>query len=171
MSSDFLRRISIPLPCPESWARMRGDDRSRFCDRCKKNVYNLSSMTTEEAAAFLLGRSEPQCVRFYRRPDGTMLTSDCTPSWADARRAAEEIVARNVPQLAAASQGSNLAGLLYTLITVGAATLVLLTSTLAVARATLATSGPEMGLPGGDEVPTRRADAPRVKKMVSFGSR
>jgi hypothetical protein len=56
---------------------MRGDDQVRFCGKCRLNVYNLSGMSRRQAEA-LLGRSEGRvCVRFYRRPDGTVMTRDC----------------------------------------------------------------------------------------------
>ena len=35
---------------------MTGDDRVRFCDRCRKNVYNLSSLTREQAEALVFAR-------------------------------------------------------------------------------------------------------------------
>jgi hypothetical protein len=58
---------------------MVGDDRVRFCGLCRKNVYDLSTMTSEEARAFVQGRegTAPPCVRFYMRSDGTALTADC----------------------------------------------------------------------------------------------
>jgi len=40
-------------------------------------VYNLSNMTRQEAEDFVGSREGRTCVRFYRRYDGTVLTSDC----------------------------------------------------------------------------------------------
>lgn len=73
----FLRRVRVASPCTASWDKMAGDDRVRFCGDCKKNVYNLSAMTSAEAKSFVEGVEETPCVRFYQRADGTMLTSDC----------------------------------------------------------------------------------------------
>jgi hypothetical protein len=73
----FLRRVRVSSPCTASWDNMVGDDRKRFCGDCKKNVYNLSAMTSAEAKAFVESVEETPCVRFYQRADGTMLTSDC----------------------------------------------------------------------------------------------
>lgn len=56
---------------------MTGDDRVRFCGRCEKSVYDLSALTTEQAEALLRAYGESLCVRFYRRRDGTVMTSDC----------------------------------------------------------------------------------------------
>ncbi len=56
---------------------MAGDDRVRFCAECKKHVYNLSAMNRREAEVLLVKSEGGICTRFYRRPDGTMLTEDC----------------------------------------------------------------------------------------------
>jgi hypothetical protein len=73
----FLRRVRVASPCTASWDKMVGDDRVRFCGDCKKNVYNLSAMTSAEAKSFIEGVEQAPCVRFFQRADGTMLTSDC----------------------------------------------------------------------------------------------
>jgi hypothetical protein len=73
-----LHRIDIPSPCAASWEKMAGDERVRHCGECNKNVYNLSAMREAEAAALLDSNGDGHlCVRFYRRQDGTVLTSDC----------------------------------------------------------------------------------------------
>ena len=57
---------------------MRGDDRVRHCGTCNKNVYNLSAMAEQEAAALVARhKGGDLCVRFYRRADGTVMTSNC----------------------------------------------------------------------------------------------
>lgn len=73
----FLDRIEIAKPCPANWDEMTGDERARFCQHCRKNVYNLSAMTAEEAVALVRAKEGKLCVRLYRRRDGTVLTSDC----------------------------------------------------------------------------------------------
>jgi hypothetical protein len=73
-----LHRVDIPLPCTASWEKMTGNARVRHCGECNKNVYNLSAMREAEATALLESHGEGEvCVRFYRRQDGTVLTSDC----------------------------------------------------------------------------------------------
>ena len=62
-----LDQISVVVPCHESWERMRGDERVRFCQRCNQRVYNISAMRREEALA-MIESGEPRCVRFFRRP-------------------------------------------------------------------------------------------------------
>jgi hypothetical protein len=72
-----LDQIEVASPCHASWAAMQGDQRVRFCRDCKLNVYNLSAMTRVEAQQLVQQREGRLCVRFYRRPDGTVLTRDC----------------------------------------------------------------------------------------------
>jgi len=73
----MLDDVKIASPCSESWDAMKGDDKSRYCGKCAKNVYNLSAMTREEAELLMLDREGELCVRLYRRKDGTVLTQDC----------------------------------------------------------------------------------------------
>jgi hypothetical protein len=76
--TNALDRVRIAAPCEAGWDEMRGGERVRFCHRCSLNVYNLSAMTRREAER-LVTRTEGArlCVRFYRRPDGTILTRSC----------------------------------------------------------------------------------------------
>ena len=81
--SEMKRRLSIldsvriASPCDVGWANMRGDDKDRYCDRCQKNVYNLSGMTRTEAKNLLREKEGRLCVSIFRRLDGTILTADC----------------------------------------------------------------------------------------------
>jgi hypothetical protein len=72
-----LDNIRIAAPCSAEWANMTGDERVRHCNSCSKNVYNLSGMTRDEAETLLVEKEGQLCVRYYRRHDGTILTSDC----------------------------------------------------------------------------------------------
>ena len=71
---------------------MEGDDKERFCEACRLPVYNLSAMDVEEAAERICGDQERLCVRFYRRPDGTVLTQDCPVGVENARQRRREVV-------------------------------------------------------------------------------
>ncbi len=73
--------IKVASPCPANWNEMRGDERQRYCSECKLNVYNLSEMTRREAENFIISAEGRVCVKFYRRTDGTVLTSDCPVGW------------------------------------------------------------------------------------------
>ena len=71
-----LKQIHITAPCHESWDAMAGDDQSRFCAGCCKQVHNLSEMTREEAKTVLDRVGEHACVRFFPGPDGRPLTRE-----------------------------------------------------------------------------------------------
>jgi hypothetical protein len=84
-----LEEIRIASPCSASWEEMRGNDRVRFCNHCRLHVYNLSSMSRQEALALVAQKEERLCVQFYRRSDGTVITRDCPVGLRTARRAAK----------------------------------------------------------------------------------
>lgn len=73
----LLENLTVASPCHERWDAMVGDAHARHCARCDKNVYDLSSMTRDEAQALLLATEGELCVRYYTRADGTVLTADC----------------------------------------------------------------------------------------------
>ncbi len=68
---------TVAMPCDVPWSGMQGDDRARRCTQCDKNVFNLAAMSDDEVRG-ILGAGDA-CVRFYERPDGTVLTADCRP--------------------------------------------------------------------------------------------
>ncbi len=72
-----LDRIVIDSPCSEDWNGMAGEGRVRFCGSCEKNVFDLSSLTREDAEALLAANGATPCVRLYRRADGTVVTGLC----------------------------------------------------------------------------------------------
>ena len=86
-----LDKIRIASPCAADWNEMHGDARKRFCGECKRNVYNLSSMTKQEAENLLISSEGRLCVRFYRRTDGTILTRNCPVGWAKVKQRVSRI--------------------------------------------------------------------------------
>lgn len=84
--SNNLDVLQIASPCQASWADMRGDDRTRFCESCSKHVYNLSGMTRAQALSLVEATEGRLCVRFYRREDGSILTADCPVGLSSAVR-------------------------------------------------------------------------------------
>lgn len=78
--------VRVATPCNASWDKMRGDERTRFCGTCAKNVYNLSEMSRAAAMTLVREKEGHLCVRFYRREDGTMLTDDCPVGLRAVRR-------------------------------------------------------------------------------------
>jgi hypothetical protein len=77
MSYISIDTVRIASPCDMQWSQMQGDAVTRFCGDCKKNVYNLSLLTRDEANALILEHEGKLCVSLYRRFDGTVLTADC----------------------------------------------------------------------------------------------
>ena len=78
ITSDHLDRVEVSSPCSEDWSDMPGDERVRQCRRCQLAVYNLSAMTRTDALELLNAHTGHRvCVKFYRRADGTLITSDC----------------------------------------------------------------------------------------------
>ena len=72
-----LPNVRLGFACKQRWEDMVGDDRVRACGGCNRPVFNLSEMTRADAEAVLSTRGLTPCVRFYRRPDGTVMTTDC----------------------------------------------------------------------------------------------
>lgn len=83
----LLADVRVASPCPAAWSLMEGDDRTRHCKLCRKNVYNLSEMTTVEAENLIRENEGHLCVRYFQRADGTILTRDCPVGSASVRRA------------------------------------------------------------------------------------
>jgi hypothetical protein len=77
-SLPVLDNIRIATPCSASWDRMLGDDRMRRCNDCNKSVFNLSTMTRDQAETLIVAKNGDLCARYYQRADGTILLSDCT---------------------------------------------------------------------------------------------
>jgi hypothetical protein len=77
--------ITIETPCHEPWERMAGSGGIRHCGACDRDVHDLSTMTVAEIEALLAG-PDRVCVRFFRRPDGRILTRDCPVGEARRRR-------------------------------------------------------------------------------------
>lgn len=70
----------VDVPCKVPWDSMLAlaDEAVRWCTKCKSNVYDVASMTREHAEQ-VLRDDAPSCMRLFRRPDGTVLTKDCSP--------------------------------------------------------------------------------------------
>jgi hypothetical protein len=76
-TNDLLANLKVASPCSARWSDMDGDERARFCAQCQKHVYNLSSLSADEAVALIRAKEGTLCARFYQRADGTVLTADC----------------------------------------------------------------------------------------------
>ena len=56
---------------------MAGDNRVRFCQSCKQNVYDVSELNDDEVGALVFAHEGRLCVRMRVRPDGTLVSKDC----------------------------------------------------------------------------------------------
>src|SRR5690349_2502300 len=94
MTSISLQQIRIASPCTASWENMAGDDRSRFCEQCRLNVYNFSEMTQDEIERLILHKEGRVCARLFQRSDGTVLVRDCPIGFAAVRGRAVWLAAK-----------------------------------------------------------------------------
>lgn len=83
--------VTIATPCNMKWEQMYGDDKVRYCNDCKLNVYNLSGMTKTEAESLIEKKEGNLCIRYYRRADGTILTQDCPVGLAKLKKRARQV--------------------------------------------------------------------------------
>ena len=88
-----LDNLKVASPCSADWDSMYGDERKRFCGDCKLHVYNLSGMTRYDAENLLRLSEGRLCVRYYQRPDGTVLTQDCPVGWAGVKKRVSKFAA------------------------------------------------------------------------------
>jgi hypothetical protein len=101
---DHKTRERVASPCTADWNEMTGDERVRHCGECKKDVYNLSGMTRDQAEALLIQRAGNLCVRYFQRQDGTILLADCTIG-AGRSRTRRRVVAAGAAALLAGGAG------------------------------------------------------------------
>jgi hypothetical protein len=99
-----LPNIRVATPCRADWKEMVGDDRVRHCAHCDKDVFNLSSMTRDEAEALILAKAGNLCARYYQRQDGTILLADCAVGIAQKRK--RRVIAAGAAMLLAGGAGA-----------------------------------------------------------------
>jgi hypothetical protein len=73
---DITDLLKIANPCPVLWEHMCGDDRIRTCDSCCRKVFNISSMTRNEARLLARSSDGSLCVRINVSKDGVVSTLD-----------------------------------------------------------------------------------------------
>ncbi|MBX9937965.1 MAG: hypothetical protein K2Y32_01865 [Candidatus Obscuribacterales bacterium] len=74
---DELYSLQLSFKCPMTWKSMDGDERVRFCEKCKQNVYNIAQLNRDEALDLISKNEGGLCIRIYRRRDGKIVTRDC----------------------------------------------------------------------------------------------
>jgi hypothetical protein len=69
--------IRVARHCDSSWDAMPGDSCSRICGDCGLPVYDLSTISEREAEELILRTELKAPTRFFRRSDGTIMTTNC----------------------------------------------------------------------------------------------
>jgi hypothetical protein len=105
----LLANLRVASPCPAKWSDMVGDERTRFCGGCKKNVHNISALDAAEAEALLAANAGDLCVRYYQRADGTVMTQDCPDGVRRKRNRKLAVIAAGAFGLTATAFGSAVA--------------------------------------------------------------
>jgi hypothetical protein len=70
-------QLIVSSPCPMKWEDLTGNDRIRFCGKCRLHVYNLAIMSREEVATIVGSTRGRLCGRLYVRGDRTATSRNC----------------------------------------------------------------------------------------------
>jgi hypothetical protein len=90
---NLLEKIQVKSPCPADWDSMIGTDQVRFCEHCNQSVHNLSQMTRKRAMRLVANSSGRLCVRYYRHPDGSIVSKSVSRRLARIGRRASRVAA------------------------------------------------------------------------------
>ncbi|HJU55956.1 MAG TPA: ankyrin repeat domain-containing protein [Pyrinomonadaceae bacterium] len=91
--TDALDRIRVATPCSADWNEMMGNDQVRFCQHCSKHVHDLSKFTRKEAMKLVAASEGKLCVRYQKRPDGTLHTAERAAPLTQIKRRLSRIAA------------------------------------------------------------------------------
>lgn len=73
-AKNSLNLLTVNSPCFRDWTSMTGNDQVRFCEHCEFEVHNISEMTRTEALRLIATSQGRLCVRYYRDPQGSVVT-------------------------------------------------------------------------------------------------
>jgi hypothetical protein len=73
-AKNSLNRLTVNSPCFRDWTSMTGNGQVRFCEHCEFEVHNISEMTRTEALRLIATSQGRLCVRYYRDPQGAVVT-------------------------------------------------------------------------------------------------
>lgn len=90
---NLLEKIQVKSPCSADWDSMIGNDQVRFCEHCNQSVHNLSQMTRKRAMRLVANSSGRLCVRYYRHPDGSIVSKSVSRRFARIGRRASRVAA------------------------------------------------------------------------------
>jgi ankyrin repeat protein len=91
-AKTFLDQIRVN-PCTQSWDSMVGNDQFRFCKHCNLSVHNLAEMTRKEVERLIAKSQGRLCVRYQRRPDGSLRTLPAAQKLHRITRRASQVAA------------------------------------------------------------------------------
>jgi carboxypeptidase family protein/ankyrin repeat protein len=90
---NLLDQIQVNTPCSADWDAMLGNDQVRFCEHCNLSVHNLSHMTRKRALHLVRVSKGRLCVRYYRDPNGALITGALPQKLHSIGRRASKIAA------------------------------------------------------------------------------
>lgn len=67
-------RLRVLHPCGMDWNAMSGDEKTRFCPDCGKNVHNVSALTRQEATRLVGEDGSVPCLRGVAGLDGSLMS-------------------------------------------------------------------------------------------------
>ena len=70
----FLKNLTVASPCVADWNSMTGNDQVRFCEHCRFDVHNLSSMTRSQAERLVARSNGRLCIRYHHNSTGELQT-------------------------------------------------------------------------------------------------
>lgn len=88
-----LDRINIASPCSADWDEMVGNQQVRFCQHCSMYIHDLSKITRKDAIRLVAASKGKLCVRYLRRPDGTVETASRAAPVSQVKRRLSRIAA------------------------------------------------------------------------------
>lgn len=103
---------ALSFTCPKLWAQMQGNEKTRFCDVCQKNVHNLSMMTAQERQSLLAGTGESPCVAYFKHVNGTPIDVTALPDGIPLKKKLTKAALVSMSAVAVSSIAINTATLL-----------------------------------------------------------
>ena len=85
--------VHVSSPCTADWDAMVGNDEVRFCVHCNLNVHDLTQMTRKRAEQLVARSRGRLCIRYVRRPDGSLQTRQVPSELHQIKRRASKITA------------------------------------------------------------------------------
>jgi len=103
--SDNVEFPALSFSCPQLWAGMAGNEKTRFCDVCQKNVHNLSMMNAEERRALLASTEESPCVAYFKHVNGAPIDVTALPEGSPLKRKLTQVALVTASAMGLASIG------------------------------------------------------------------